>query len=128
MAVTSEKRRGADRRRFPRGGRRESDASGYTPLVYVVDPRSGGRDAAEAILAKLRFAVAPFDSVETARLAMNALKPDVVIVAGPHVNAMRRAMPPGRGDAPLPVVPLPDGEVSMALVEEIRRALRGALG
>ena len=123
-----DKRRGLDRRRFSRGGRRESDKRGYTPLVFVVDQRPSGRDACEAILAKLRFAVAPFDSIDKAKRAMEGLKPDLVLVAKSELDEMRRALPPGRNDAPLPVLPLPDGDVSMTtLVEEVRRALRAAM-
>ena len=128
MDESNDKRRGPDRRRFSRGGRRTSDVQGYTPLVFVVDPRPSGRDACEAILAKLRFAVAPFDSVEKAKRAMEGLKPDLVLVTKEHLDELRRALPAGRHDASLPILPLPEGHVSMtALVEEVRRALRAGL-
>ena len=128
MAESNDKRRSPDRRRFSRGGRRTSDVQGYTPLVFVVDPRPSGRDACEAILAKLRFAVAPFDSVEKAKRAMEGLKPDLVLVTKDHLDELRRALPSGRNDASLPILPLPEGHVSMtALVEEVRRALRAGL-
>src|SRR5262245_60970142 len=104
MSPSPEKRQGGDRRRYPRGGRRDGDVSGFTPLVFVVDARPTGRDTCEAILAKLRFAVAPFDSVEHAKRALDALKPDVVLVAPEHLDAMRGALPPGRNNGPLPVV------------------------
>jgi hypothetical protein len=117
-----------DRRRFSRGGRRTSDIQGYTPLVFVIDARPSGRDACEAILAKLRFAVAPFDSLDKAKRAMEGLKPDLVLVTKEHVDEMRRAVPAGRNDNPLPILPLPDGDVSMmSLIEEVRRALRAGL-
>ncbi len=128
MAGSNDKRRGPDRRRFSRGGRRTSDVQGYTPLVFVVDPRPSGRDACEAILAKLHFAVAPFDSLEKVKHALEGLKPDLVLVTKEHLDELRRALPAGRNDAPLPILPLPDGHVSMtALVEEVRRALRAGL-
>ena len=127
MTDSREKRRGGDRRRYARGGRRPYDAPGYTPLVFVVDTRSTGLDACEAILAKLRFAVAPFDSVEQAKRALEGLKPDLVLVAHEHLDEMRRALPPGRNDLPLPILPL-SAELSMAtLIEEVRRALRAGL-
>jgi hypothetical protein len=126
--MANEKRQGPDRRRFSRGGRRTSDVQGYTPLVFVVDARPSGRDACEAILAKLRFAVAPFDSLDKAKRAMEGLKPDLVLVTKDHLDEMRRALPAGRNDGPLPILPLPDGDVSMVrLVEEVRRALRAGL-
>ena len=128
MSSGSEKRQGPDRRRYSRGGRRLTDAAGYTPLVFVVDPRPRGREACEAILAKLRFAVAPFDSLDQAKRALKGLKPDVVLVAIEYFDEMRRELPPSRYGGPLPLLSLPDGEVApMALIEDIRRALRAGL-
>jgi hypothetical protein len=122
------KRNGPDRRRFARGGRRATDLQGYTPLVFVVDARPSGRDTCEAILAKLRFAVAPFDSIDQAKRAIKGLKPDLVLVTKDHFDEMRASLPAGRGDGPLPILPLPDGELSTAsLIEEVRRALRAGL-
>lgn len=127
MADSPNKRHGEDRRRFARGGRRQTDVQGFTPLVFVVDSRPSGRDACEAILAKLRFAVAPFDSVDKAKRAMEGLKPDLVLVAQEHLDEMILARPTGRHDA-LPILPLPDGELSTAtLIEEVRRALRAGM-
>jgi len=128
MTDSSDKRRGPDRRRFSRGGRRDTDIRGYTPLVFVVDPRPNGRDACEAILAKLRFAVAPFDSLEKAKRAMEGLKPDLVLVTQDGLDEMRGALPAGRNESPLPVLPLPEGDLSMStLIDEVRRALRAGL-
>ena len=125
MTESSDKRGAADRRRQSRGGRRPADRSGYTPLVFVIDPRPSAREACEAILAKLRFAVAPFDSLDQAKRALNGLKPDIVLVVTEHLEEIRRMLPPGRDGRSLPVLPLPDIEVSpVTLVEEIRRALR----
>jgi hypothetical protein len=105
-----------------------TDIQGYTPLVFVVDARPSGRDACEAILAKLRFAVAPFDSLEKAKHAMEGLRPDLVLVAKEHLDELRGLVPAGRNDSPLPILPLPEGEVSMAsLIDEVRRALRTGL-
>src|SRR5262245_26727653 len=128
MSDPLEKRRLPDRRRFARGGRRETDVAGFTPLIFVVDSRPSGRDACEAILAKLRFAVAPFDSLDKAKRAMEGLKPDLVLVAGDLVDELRRSVPAGRNEAPLPILTLPDGELSMeTLIEEVRRALRAGM-
>ena len=128
MSDSADKRRGPDRRRFSRGGRRDTDIQGYTPLVFVVDSRPSGRDACEAILAKLRFAVAPFDSLEKAKRAMEGLKPDLVLVTRDGLDEMRNALPAGRNESPLPVLPLPEGDLSMStLIDEVRRALRAGL-
>jgi DNA-binding response OmpR family regulator len=128
MSDALEKRRRPDRRRFARGGRRETDVAGFTPLVFVVDARPSGREACEAILAKLRFAVAPFDSLDKAKRAMEGLKPDLVLVARDLVDELRRSVPAGRNEMPLPILTLPDGEPSMeTLIEEVRRALRAGM-
>src|SRR5436309_681532 len=89
MTESSDKRGAADRRRQPRGGRRPADRSGYTPLVFVIDPRPSAREACEAILAKLRFAVAPFDSLDQAKRALNGLKPDILLLVTEHLDEKR---------------------------------------
>jgi DNA-binding NtrC family response regulator len=128
MSDPADKRRLPDRRRFARGGRRETDIVGFTPLIFVIDPRSSGRDACEAILAKLQFAVAPFDSLDKAKRAMEGLKPDLVLVASDLVDELRRKVPAGRNEGPLPILALPEGEAAMqTLVEDIRRALRAGM-
>ncbi len=131
MSDAADKRRLPDRRRFPRGGRREGDVVGFTPLIFVIDPQPTGREACEVILAKLRFAVAPFDSLEKAKRAMDGLKPDLVLVASDLVEQLRESVPTGRNEAPLPILALPSlagGERSMEmLIEDIRRALRAAM-
>ena len=107
MSDAADKRRLPDRRRFARGGRREGDVVGFTPLIFVIDPRPTGREACEAILAKLRFAVAPFDSLDKAKRAMEGLKPDLVLVASDLVETLRESVPAGRNEAPLPILALP---------------------
>jgi hypothetical protein len=128
VTETTDKRSGPDRRRFARGGRRATDVQGYTPLVFVVDARPSGRDTCEVILAKLRFAVAPFDSIDQAKRAIRGLKPDLVLVTKDHFDEMRASLPAGRDEGRLPILPLPDGELSTAsLIQEVRRALRAGL-
>ena len=75
----NEFRFGPDRRRFARGGRRTTDRAGYAPMVVVIDDDLTRLDLSEAILAKLRFAVAPFATVEKAMAAMHALRPEIVV-------------------------------------------------
>lgn len=116
MTDGSERRQGPDRRGQPRGGRRAADRQGYSPLVLVVDRDTHGRDACEAILAKLRFAVAPVESAEKALSLMAALNPDVVVVRDTEVALLRGIS--------APIVVTNQTQEPLALVEEIRRALR----
>ena len=115
-----DKRQGADRRQQPRGGRRAGDQAGFAPLVLLVDedPDSGAR--CEAILAKLRFAVAPAYTLAEATRVMDALRPNLIVGHVTDPEALRRAAPPE-----VPVVILNDGlSAPDSMVAEIRRALR----
>jgi len=94
MTSTPEQRQAPDRRRQSRGGRRPSDTDGFTPLVLVADEDAGNRDLCEAILAKLRFAVAPVDSVEQAVKVIATLRPDVIVAHARDVSALQRAASP----------------------------------
>jgi CheY-like chemotaxis protein len=115
-----DKRNGADRRQRPRGGRRTGDQQGFAPLVLLVDedPESGQR--CEAILAKLRFAVAPAQTLAEATRVMDALRPNLIVGHVSDPEALKHAAP---GD--IPVVILSDGlSEPDAMIGEIRRALR----
>jgi hypothetical protein len=117
----SERHRGPERRRQPRGGRRVSDNRGLAPLVLVADEDAHSREMCEAILAKLNFAVAPVDSIEKAASVVETLRPDVVVAHGHDVSALRRAAWPS-GVAFVNVTD--DMRDPEALVEAIRRAIR----
>jgi len=116
-------RRGVDRRRLPRGGRRAGDREGFAPLVMLVGDEPAIIDGSEAILAKLRFAVATSRSVDDALRVLPNLKPDLV-VAGEGDEARLRSGTP----AHVPVVVMNRGmqENPEALIEAIRRTLRAA--
>jgi hypothetical protein len=44
------------------------------------------------------------------------------------LDEMRSALPAGRNETQLPIVPLPEGDLSMStLIDEVRRALRAGL-
>jgi CheY-like chemotaxis protein len=118
MTDASDRRNGPDRRGRARGGRRATDQAGYSPLVLVVDRDAHGRETCEAILAKLRFAVAPVESAEKALSLMAALRPDIVVVRESEASLLRGI------SAPLVVMKL--SQEPLALIEEIRRALRAA--
>jgi hypothetical protein len=114
-------RRGVDRRRLPRGGRRAGDHEGFAPLVMLVGDEPAIIDGSEAILAKLRFAVATSSSVDDALRVLPDLKPDLV-VAGEGDEARLRT------GTHVPVVVMNRGmqDNPEALIEAVRRSLRRA--
>lgn len=120
MADIVEHRNGPDRRRQPRGGRRTTDLDGVAPLVLVIGEKPGAMHNAEAILAKLRFAVTTSPNTDEALKVLTDLRPDVVV-------ANEADAPRIRSEAPvhLPVVTVmvgTEGDVE-SLLQEIRRAL-----
>lgn len=124
MSDSMEQRRGPDRRRRPRGGRRGTDLQGYTPLVMVIDPDSRRRDVSEAILVKLRFAVAPVDSVEKGVAIAQALRPEVIVAGEEDAAKVRTLLPRQEG---IPIVVVDDqARETDALIEAVRRAIREA--
>jgi hypothetical protein len=115
-----DKRQGADRRARPRGGRRAGDQQGFAPLVLLVDEDTDNGQRCEAILAKLRFAVAPAHTLAEATRVMEALRPNLIVGHVGDPDALKRAAPPE-----VPVVILDDGlSEPEAMITEIRRALR----
>ena len=118
-----EQRQAPDRRRRSRGGRRPSDTDGFAPLVLVADEDAANRDLCEAILAKLRFAVAPVDSVEQAVKVIATLLPDVIVAHARDVSPLQRAAWPSG----VPFVNVTDEmRDPERLVSAIRHALRNA--
>jgi hypothetical protein len=119
-----DKRRGADRRHRPRGGRRTGDRQGFAPLVLLVDEDTDSGQRCEAILAKLRFAVAPAHTLAEATRVMDALRPNLIVAHVSDPEALKRAAPE---DIPLVILnealSAPD-----AMIGEIRRALRKRSG
>ena len=123
MTSTGEQRQRPDRRKQSRGGRRPSDTPGFAPLVLVADEDAANRDLCEAILAKLRFTVAPVDSVEQAIRVIATLLPDVIVAHGRDVSPLQRAAWP-RG---VPFVAVTDDMRDPdTLVSAIRPAIRTA--
>ena len=121
----NELRFGPDRRRFARGGRRAQDKAGYAPMVVVIDNDATRLDLSEAILAKLKFAVAPFENVERAITAMNALIPEVVVARADCVHELRGRLPLDRDGRAIPLLPLtPELSDPAALVEALRKLIR----
>ena len=122
MSYTPEQRQGPDRRRQPRGGRRPTDPEGFAPLVMVV-----GDDAvrlAEAVLAKLRFAVTTSRTVDDAARVLPDLKPDIVVAASPDAARIRN-----QSGNHLAIVEMSDDMRAdpLVLIESIRATLRRAM-
>ena len=124
MSPISDRRDVPDRRRTPRGGRRPGDPEGYSPLVLVAgdDAESGARCV--AILAQLRFAVAPAHSVEEAIKVMQALRPNVIVARPEDEPALRAQMAadPVIGDVPM-ITLTSETEAPEKLIHAIRKAL-----
>src|SRR5687767_12771231 len=115
MPGNPDKRQGADRRSRARGGRRAGDKAGFAPLVMVVDENAENGARCEAILAKLRFAVAPAHTVDEALRVMDALRPNLVVARVKDLAKLKRATPSG-----VPVVALTEEHNDLDLmVEEI---------
>jgi PleD family two-component response regulator len=120
-----DRRIGVDRRRLPRGGRRPSDPDGFAPLILVADDDVDSSARCEAILAKLRFAVAPAHSADEAVRVMLALRPNLVVAHLKDDGRLRAAMAAEESTADVPVITVtPDIADPSVLVEAIRRVLR----
>ncbi len=116
---------GPDRRQFARGGRRATDPAGYAPMVVIIDNDATRLDLSEAILAKLRFAVAPFATVEKAIMAMHALRPEIVVARTDAVHALRGHLPVDRDGRAIPLLPLTaELHEPHALIEALRLVIR----
>jgi hypothetical protein len=113
--------RGPERRRLPRGGRRAGDAAGFAPLVLLLGRGDSVIAQAEAVLARLKFAVTTTGTVEEALRMMEGLRPDVVVTESAAASRLRLEWPEH-----VPVVEV-NGDMRddpEALVEGIRQALR----
>jgi hypothetical protein len=121
--MTPDLRRGSDRRREARGGRRPQDRAGFAPLILVADEDAAGGDMCEALLGTLRFAVARVDSVDKAVAVIGTLLPDVIVARGRDVSPLQRAAWPSG----VPFVIVTEGlSEPDALIEAIREAIRSA--
>lgn len=111
-----------DRRRRPRGGRRDEDLGGYTPLIFLVDDDQARRELGSIALLRMRFAVAQFTSTGSAMSAIEALAPDAILVSSAELDAMSHSVPVRRSGRNIPVVPLHARED--VLVDALRAAFR----
>jgi PleD family two-component response regulator len=119
-----ERRTSRDRRTGPRGGRRPSDPRGYSPLILVADDDADSGARCVAILARLRFAVAPAHSVDEALRVMQALRPTLIVTRLRDAPALRKLMSDDPAIGEIPMITLtPENDAPLLLVEEIRRTL-----
>jgi PleD family two-component response regulator len=124
MSPASERRDAPDRRRTPRGGRRPQDPQGYSPLILVADDDANSGARCVAILARLRFAVAPAHSVEEAIKVMEALRPNLIVVRLRDEPALRQEMATNPEIGQIPMLTLTkENDAPQIMIEEIRRAL-----
>src|SRR5262245_53009195 len=66
--------RGPERRKQPRGGRRATDVAGFAPLVLVLGRGEDAVAQAEAVLARLKFAVTTTGTVEEALRILEGIR------------------------------------------------------
>jgi PleD family two-component response regulator len=125
MTPIPDRRFASERRRQARGGRRPDDQDGFAPLVLVADDDVGSGARCEAILAALRFAVAPAHSAEEALRVMHALRPNLVVSHLRDDATFRERLGADYETAGVPIISVTrEIEEPEALVEEIRRVLR----
>ena len=121
MAHTSEHRQGPDRRRQARGGRRTGDAGDLAPLVLLIGDDGAVTSMAEAVLAKLRFAVTTSRTVEDALRVFSGLRPDIVVAGSSDAERVRKEAPDGLSIVVMTEEMRRDPEV---LIPAIRQTLR----
>ena len=124
MSSESDRRDVPDRRRTPRGGRRPGDPQGYSPLILVADDDAEAGARCIAILARLRFAVAPCHSVEEAVKVMEALRPNLIVARLRDEPALRAQMQSNPAIGEIPLITLtPENDAPQLMIEAIRAAL-----
>jgi ADP-heptose:LPS heptosyltransferase len=114
--------RGPDRRRQPRGGRRPEDIDGFSPLVLLVGGGSHVAEGAEAILARLKFAVATSPTLDEALRILPDLRPELIVAGESDAEAIRAAV-----RVPVVLAAAPEDSPER-LTERILQALRGRPG
>ncbi|MEO6237388.1 MAG: response regulator [Vicinamibacterales bacterium] len=125
MSSQSDRRDVPDRRQTPRGGRRPGDPMGYSPLILVADDDANSGARCVAILARLRFAVAPAHSVEEAIKVMEALHPNLIVVRLKDEPALRAEMKQNPAIGEIPLLTLTEeNDAPQLLIEAIREKLR----
>ena len=122
-----QQRQGRDRRRRPRGGRRSDDKPGYTPLLIVIDEEQQERERLESMLAGLRFAVVPVETVERAVAIMQAIRPEAIIASESHLSVLRQAAIRDKHGLAIPITVHRRDQPDSDLLDGVRHAIRTAL-
>ena len=98
---------------------------GYSPLILVADDDASNGARCVAILAKLRFAVAPAYSVEEAVKVMQALRPNLIVARLADEPELRAKMAADADIGEIPLITMTaENDDPAVLIEEIRQALR----
>ena len=93
-------------------------------MVVVIDKDERRLYLSEAILAKLRFAVAPFATAEQALLAMQALRPEIIVAGEDELRELDGRLPTDRDGEEIPLLALtPDLTEPAALIEALREVI-----
>ena len=99
---------------------------GYSPLILVADDDADSGARCVAILARLRFAVAPAHSVEEAIKVMEALRPNLIVARLKDEPVLRQQMATNPAIGEIPLITLTaENDAPQMLIEAIRDALRG---
>ena len=93
MPTPSEHRHVTDRRRQSRGGRRTGDHDDLAPLVLLVGNDPAVVSLAEAVLARLRFAVTTTANADEALKLVPGLHPDIVVASPGDAQRIRLEAP-----------------------------------
>jgi CheY-like chemotaxis protein len=97
---------------------------GYSPLILVADDDADSGARCVAILARLRFAVAPAYSVEEAVKVMQSLRPNLVVARLKDEPALRAHMAADPAIGEIPFLRLTEeNDAPQLLIEAIRDAL-----
>ncbi len=93
--------------------------------MLVIDGEVARRDATEAILARLHFAVAPVETADKALALMRAIRPELIVSPEHDAPRLRSVSPTDRHGHPIPIVTMSDDNRDPdLLINTIRTALR----
>ena len=89
-------------------------------MVVVIDNDATRLDVSETILAKLRFAVAPVESVDKALAVMRSLAPAAIVGHADDLQRLRNVLP-------LETIPFVAVSDEMAGTDQLVQVVRAAL-
>jgi CheY-like chemotaxis protein len=97
---------------------------GFSPLILVADDDAEAGSRCVAILARLRFAVAPCHSVDEAIKVMETLQPTLAVARLRDEPALRARMSANPAIADIPLITLTaENDAPHLMIEAIRAAL-----